>query len=191
MEIIKRIEIFSLLLSLFFFSCNFSATKNKEWKENVESTINNWKGKSIILPDSLIIIDKENSIQRMYLEEFQSKFKIVTFIDADCSVCLNNFSYWNTFINESNSKKYDCDFLIFVNINKSQWMNIRTLKFAHSFIIDSACQFVEKNQLWDKRFQTTLINDKNEVIIIGDPTVNKELGELYKNVLSNPRKYHL
>lgn len=186
-----RRNYFFLIFLLFLISCNFSSNENKEWKKHVEAIINSWKGKTIILPDTLMVVDKDNSLQKRCLREFQSKFKIVTFIDASCSACLNNFSYWEAFIDESKLKRCDCDFLVFVNIDKLEWMDIRSLKFTYPFIIDSTCQFVEKNCIYDKRFQTFLVNEKNEVIVIGDPTVNKELGILYKDILFNSTNYQL
>jgi hypothetical protein len=52
--------------------------------------------------------------------------------------------------------------------------------------IDISCSACLNNfSLWDKRFQTALLNEKNEVVLIGDPTVNEKLKDLYMDVLLN------
>jgi hypothetical protein len=181
-------KIFSIKLSiifiiLFFFNACMPKTKEqKEWEKYAEEEIIKRIGKSIYIPDS-ILYAHENLIDTLYLSDLKAGRKIATYIDIGCSACLNNFGFWNKFIEESKSKNIHCDYLIYINGNKQTVHPIRQLGFHHPLLLDTNSVFIQKNSLWDKRFQTALLNEKNEVIIIGDPTVNEKLKDLYMDAL--------
>jgi hypothetical protein len=165
-------------------SCRFKTQEQKEWEKYAENEISSRIGEKLYLPDSCLIAG-ENGIMPFYLSGIRAKKRIVTYIDISCSACLNNFSFWDKFIKEAGIKNITCEYLIYINGGESCLEAIRQLTFYHPVLLDSSSVFIEKNSLWDKRFQTALLNERNEVVLIGDPTVNEKLKDLYMDVLLN------
>lgn len=169
-------------ICLLLHSCTLKSDENKEWEDYAKNEVLNWIGKEVYIPDSMLVMMGDSS-EVFYLSKIDAKKRIVTYIDISCEACLNNFSFWNKFIHESEQKNIECQYLIHINGNQKSLPAIRKLGFHHPVLLDSNSIFIEKNDLWDKRFQTALLNEKNEVVLIGDPTVNERLKELYMNVL--------
>ncbi len=51
--------------------------------------------------------------------------------------------------------------------------------YQYSWIYDKHEEFIHKNKIYDKRFQTVLLGKRKQVIIIGNPVLNPKLEELY------------
>jgi hypothetical protein len=167
----------SLIILFFLFSsCCFKSKEQKNWEKYAEKEITKWIGKEMYLPDS-ILSGNINSIDTFYV--YRKNKKIVTYIDVGCSACLINFSFWNKFIEEAQNKKIDCDYLVYINTGRESLAAIAKLGFHHPVLLDTCRLFIKKNSIHDKRFQTALLNEKNEVLLIGDPSVNEKLRELY------------
>lgn len=179
----KRIFLLHLLVFLFV-SCNVPK-KDATWDKKVENTVSQWIHKKMYLPDSLEIVEDTTIVGKFYLKSLKSHRRLVVYIDAGCGVCLLHFEFWQKFINEAMKKKVNCDYLLYVKIDDLDTDLVRKMKFTYPFLIDNESLFVDKNELWDKRFQCALLNDKNEVILVGDPTLNPQLRELYMNVLTS------
>lgn len=177
MKIDYLLFIFSILL---FLSCQKSKDK-KEWESTVVSTVNKWHNKEMSLPDSLSMIDFQNDTTMFLLSNLKKKYRFVVYIDAECSVCLMHFRFWEQFVSEV--KKNNCDYLFYVCKRFTKNAVIRNTGFTLPYIIDDETLFISENELWDKRFQCALLNDRNEVVIIGDPTLNVKLKEYYINTL--------
>jgi hypothetical protein len=158
-------------------SCQFKSQEQKVWEEYAKNELLSRIGKIIYLPDSILIVE-ESVISTFDLNQRKSKRKLVTYIDISCSACLSNFSFWNQFMKESDEQKIECEYLIFINGKINSLNAIRKLGFDYPVLLDSNSIFIEMNQLWDKRFQTALLNERNEVILMGDPTVNEKLKDL-------------
>ncbi len=166
-------------IALFVFSCGL---KDKAWKSQVEKVITDKIGKKLIIPDSLeLFID--NSFSVFLSKSLDDHLKIVGYIDANCGACLMNFSFWKDFMGEINRKNINCNVYLFVNIDKNNINTIQKMGFDYPFILDCKSSFAALNDLWDKRFQTALLNGENEVILIGDPTLNPALRDLYMEVI--------
>lgn len=180
MRVYSMVMVICLVLS----SCHFKTQEQKDWEKYAENEVSGRIGKELYLPDSLLLAG-ENGIIPFYISDIRVKERIVTYIDITCSACLNNFSFWDKFIKETKTKNITCEYLIYINGGESCLKAIRQLTFYHPVLLDSCSVFIERNSLWDKRFQTALLNERNEVVLIGDPTVNEKLKDLYMDVLLN------
>jgi hypothetical protein len=137
-----------------------------EWKETTLQMVEKWNGKKMVLFNEPVA---------------KAPIKVVTYIDATCSACLINFGFWQKFIDEVSKNKLNCDFIIYVTVDDES--AIASLGFTYPFIPDNEQQFVYGNEIWDKRFQSALLDRNNKVILIGDPTMNVELGKLYMSAI--------
>lgn len=177
-----RFNLILIFLLLIFYSCNFKSKEQKDWEEYTQKEVTKWIGKEMYIPDN-ILMGNIYSIDTFHVSKMKKGKKIVTYIDVGCSACLINFSFWNKFVEESENKGINCDYLIYINTGKESLEPINELGFHHPVLLDTGLLFINKNNIRDKRFQTALLNENNEVILIGDPSVNEKLRELYMNVL--------
>jgi hypothetical protein len=61
------------------------------------------------------------------------------------------------------------------------------IKVSYPLFIDTTNAFLKDNNLErsDKILNTFLVNQKNEVILVGNPMYNKKLMKLYKDEINN------
>ena len=172
--------IVSLLIS---FSCS-NGNHNITWEQEVDSTVKYWNGRHMILPDSIESLVNKLKFPTSSNENVNS-LKVVSYIDGNCGTCLLNLQFWEGFIHEVLLKTSNCEFLIFVNAEDKNDFASAAIKygFTYPWLFDKESSFIKMNKIWDKRFQTALLNSKNEVILIGDPTNNIKLAELYMDTI--------
>lgn len=178
----------SYVIALIFVIINSSCIGNKDkksWNKTVVSMVNKWHDKKIYLPDSLPMIEASNDSSIFLLSNLKNKYKLVTFINAECSVCLIHFKFWEEFVREIGHDNIMCDFVFLVSKKFVNGEVIRNTGFTQPYVIDDETLFISENELWDKRFQCVLLNENNQVIIIGDPTLNPKLKDYYNLKIRN------
>ena len=178
-----------LLLCLFFTSCHISKKEeeNKNWKEYARDIINSHINKSLNIPDSVIYYDyQKNDIDSI----FNSTIKIIFNVDIDCTTCLMKFDYWNRFVKDiKNECDYEVPILAYINSssNENVHKSVNNL-WAYAWVYDKAFHFIDKNKLYDNRFQVVLLDQNNKIRLIGNPLENDVLGKLYKQTIINHLK---
>lgn len=158
---------------------------NSEWARQAEETVNHWEGRKMILPDSLPIIHN-GIVDYSYQKNFNAPIRIVTYLDGGCGVCVLNLQHWMEFIRDVKNRNKKCDFLFFIqtdDISQFQAGVISKIDSNLTWICDKKDKFINTNDLTDQRFQTALLNKKNEVIMIGNMMFRPQLEELYKKII--------
>ncbi|MDE5417925.1 hypothetical protein L3049_07885 [Labilibaculum sp. DW002] len=165
-----------ILIMILFSACN----RNKKSQEYAK-IVKYWMNRELVLPSDTVII---GAIGRDFnLECIDNKeFKIVTRIDGDCSVCIDELLEWKKMVQDYGSELNlsfhfyvaTNNFEIFKKINKS------TIRFPYPLIFDRLDDLRIKNNLKkDKRFNTFLLDRDNRVVLIGNPIRNKKIKQLY------------
>lgn len=178
----------SFLITVFFVLVHYSCIDNKDkkvWDQTVVSMVSKWYDKKIYLPDSLPMINASNDTSIFLLSNIKNEYKLVTFINAECSVCLIHFKFWEKFVQKIKNENLQCDFIFFVSKRFVEGKVIRDTDFTQPYVIDDETLFISENELWDKRFQCVLLNENNQVVIIGDPTLNAKLADYYYLKIKN------
>lgn len=175
-------------ISAIAFSCKRKNT-NEWWEGYVTRMVKEWSGKKLELPKDTIILNSPEDSRVLDL----NSLKIVVYIDGTCSVCLSELSFWREFIEEVSNNGLDCKFLIYIYTKDIETMRdyLTLVNFHYPVIIDLKSQLPQKNTLFDKRFQVFLLNESNEVILIGNPTMNHDLRNTYINVIKDINKKNI
>jgi len=179
-NILLKIIILSTVL-LIFDSCN---QKSKETKQRVDQYL----GKSIHLPKDSEVLFKDSLYHNFKLMKDTSALKITTLLWGDCHSCIKDLEKWEELYqiakNEKNLKIY---FYLFASDIKTFRKNLYTKKiYKYPLILDTGYVYMDRNDLAmeHKNFQTFLLDEKNKVVLIGNPTSNKKLRELYMNEIN-------
>ncbi|MDD2595860.1 MAG: hypothetical protein PHD11_08625 [Bacteroidales bacterium] len=115
--------------------------------------------------------------------------KVVLYIDGDCSTCLLKIGFWKEFVSEMNKQKL-FDFSVVVYAFSSFEENMRSYlkeewNGLYQWQFDKNKSFITKNELYDIRLQTVLLDADNNVILIGDPLLNPTLRQLYSKTIKS------
>lgn len=157
-----------------------------EWEQYSRQTVEHFYGRKLILP-------MKDSVQNLSTSELKNiltnnSLKIVTYIDIDCSICILKLNFWRKFIQDITQKGVRISILIYVHSTHKE--NLTSLMENiwpqdQPWIYDQHKNFIIANELYDDHFHSLLLNQKNEIILIGDPTLNKGMKKLFiKSILS-------
>ncbi len=179
-----------VLGSVYLLSCDGTDETKKtdgEWAETVKQTVKDYVGKPIKLPKEKLVIN-DSLIKSENNGKYSVKSKIVIFVDANCGACLSNFSFWMRFNERLKKRQIHCPIEIYVQVEDANQLKLSVLNKYNITIpcfLDQKAQFVSLNGLYDARFQAALLDEKNRVVIIGNPMLNPKLEELYFDTLNH------
>jgi hypothetical protein len=181
-----------LLISLFIYNCN-NTNQNQERKSKVINKITALKKKTIILPDSLMVINKDTIIpieqSNLYAKE---SIKIVTNIDGNCNACIQQLKKWKELINWAKQQK-QLNILSYIQVNDMKQFKEKIYHDVsvknYPLIIDKNYSFLEQNNMpGDIKYHTLLLGKNNKPVLVGNPAYNTKLMKLYKEEI-NRRMY--
>lgn len=171
-----KLKALILFISIFYclIFCSCSNNKPSE-KQNIYQIVKKWQGKELFLP-------KNKQISNNNITPNAPKLKIVSYIDGTCGVCVSDLRKWKTIIEDFESYK-NIEFVFYVNALDfdafSKFVN-KDEPYPIPLVNDSNNVFFERNALEKiKQFQTFLLDEKDEVIIIGSPLYSEKLRDLY------------
>ncbi len=156
--------LYIVILSLTVIACN----NRKKQPESIESIIKKYK--KIELPN--IQEDLQNS----------KSLKIATYINGDCSVCISELSIWKEWVIKDSCS---VQFLFFFHSTDSLRLDYiikNYFNIEYPLIYDKESKYLSINDIKkdDKMFQTFLLDKDNNVLLVGNPLLNKKLADLYK-----------
>ena len=147
-------------------------------------TVLKYKHKKIYFPENLPIINNETS--QITNDIFGSNnLKIITFINGNCSVCIEHLTYQNKFY------LYDVDpITILISQDLESFYEInKYLKFNYAIIYDKDDIIRKNNSIHDSHLTKYLLLDSNnKVLLIGDPIINPKVKDVYFEVIKNHKK---
>ena len=164
-------------LIFFLFVCCINSTRidNKDIVED-------WIGKSVKFPESL---KKENVINGSKdVKLVKCKGKIIVYVDSTgCLECKLSIPEWTLKIREMGILNPDIVFLFIINDTKYDVIKsiLFKNKFCYPIYLDSGnCFYSENNLVDDSKYHVFLTDNKNKILLIGNPISNYKMWELYK-----------
>ena len=127
------------------------------------------------------------------IEEGNSRLKMIVWADStECSKCyVRHLDMWNSLIKleHENPNGIRYYFILEANPEKLETttsMLQSTTQLKHTIYVDTAQYFRKKNPQIpsDVLFHTFLLDNDNKVVLVGDPTKNKSIQNLFKQILN-------
>jgi hypothetical protein len=174
-NVIATFSIAVVFIIIFMLSLHLENNFNNEKKNaKVTEKIDFWLGKKMFLPhyDSL---DKSYSLKNKGI-------KIVSYIDGNCGKCIEEVFKWKQLTTKN--KVFDkVDIIFFINSMDFESL-ISFIEFKEPFplplINDKENVFFSRNGLADnKMFQTFMLDQNNNVLIVGNPMLGDKILQLY------------
>lgn len=173
---------------VFVIFCILSSCVPKANQENkkLKSELLKWIGKEIQLPRDVKIM--ANQKDTLCDEIFSKKFKVINYVDSvGCTGCKFKLYEWGQIIKNTLAKNNNVSFLFYVQSNNYRNLNyiIKNNHFAYPIIFDYDDKLNKLNHLPDNyQFHTFLLNENNQIILIGNPIGNSKLLDLYLQQIS-------
>lgn len=164
-----------ICITILFSCCNQSSSQLTQQIKQLQKT-------TIYLPTNTEIIPKSC---KDTIVHNSTKYKIVTYIDLDCEICWTELILWQEYW--ENNQFSNADFLCYVSAHSynsiSQKMEFRQ-STTFPLFFDTDKQFLRNNPLLiNKQFHTLLLDQNNNVILVGNPSMKKKIDKLYHKLL--------
>jgi hypothetical protein len=164
----------------------------KEDKKLAEanSIVKEWVGKTIRFPtDFQCNALGEDTTSVMCTGLIEAEYKILLYVDsAGCSSCRLKLFQWQQFIEEADSLFGETlSFLFFFQPKNKKEIEylFRRDKFDYQVFIDTKNEINRLNHFPNKmEYQCFLLDKNNKVLMIGNPTLNPKIWELYKEAIT-------
>lgn len=141
-----------------------------------------WIGNEIIFPEHIefTVVGSDS----MILHDLNKKYKVLVYInDTGCFPCKMKMNLWKDLIKLYEAKASNNIVFIFVfnshNYNEINYL-LKDFEFKYPVCFDKTNTFDKLNNFEnDVNFQTFLLDANNCVLVVGNPSLNKEISELY------------
>ena len=184
---IKQIYIIATLIAICFSSC-----KNVLY-EDAAKIVKEWTGKEIKFPKGVTCTSMGRDTTCVDL--YSDNFKILLYVDSiGCTSCRLRLAEWKKIINEADTIfSKPPEFIFFFqpkqNGEKELYNVLRNNGFSHSVYIDKENEIDKLNNFPSTQiFQCFLLDKNNKVVIVGDPSVNKGIRDLFKRIITESEK---
>lgn len=172
---IKQYLLIGLFISL------LSGCKETE-KERVTRLVSEWQGKEIIFPEKPVFTVFATDTVNYSIPS--SRHKVLVYVDSlGCTSCKLQLDRWKQFIEKTDSlSQGTVPFLFFFQAKDHREIRylLKRDGFHYPVCLDASDKLNELNRFpSDMTFQTFLLNEKNEVEVIGNPIHNLAVKELY------------
>lgn len=170
---------------IFFLVTGSVSCKKDAKKAEAEKIVTEWIGREIIFP---------TDIQCTYLgqdtvcPDRDASYKILLYTDSTgCTSCKLQLYKWNTFIEEVDSLipgQVSFHFYFQPKDEKELKFLLRRDHFKQAVYMDRGNKLYEANKLPDNMSHQCFLLDKdNKVLLIGNPTLNPQIWDLYKQII--------
>lgn len=180
-----------MFLSSLFAVCSCNSEKDQSFDVD-----ENWRGKYIKIPLNLTFEVQNDTIA---YDIDDCDYKIIQYVNSSgCTGCKMNLPAWEQFMGELMSNQdLSIKLLLVVNTDNPEKLrkNLKKYHFRYPISLDTNNIFSLENGLGElQTSQTFLLNDKNEIVIIGNPVQNAKIKTLYLkelNIEDKPKRTYI
>jgi hypothetical protein len=170
---------------LFLVIAIFTACKNKQ--SEIESILKEWIGKTIVFPDNISpYIIKKDTLKPVVNNNNDKKYTILLYTDStDCISCKLRIDMWKSYIEQIGDK---VNFMFYFKTKDDEKLIslLKRKRFNYPVFIDKDGEIDKLNHFpLGSMFQCFVLDIDNKVLSIGNPTINQNIWELYKNIVIN------
>ena len=182
-----KLKYLILIFTLLVASCD---------RYRINYNLNKLTSRTIIIPDSLMTIYKYNDTNMWYNNYSRPQYKFIHYMDSTtCIPCeFGYFHKWNNILTIDSLTSGKIKFYFIINpsheYKHSVTRHYQISEIKYPIFIDSCSYFEQENKHIPKSkiFHSFLLNEFNQVIYVGNPTVDSSLCALFYNIIKNQHK---
>ena len=169
-----------LLQTCYFIACNSDSNE-------AATVVSDWIGKKIVFPSNIPCTRLGEPVP---CEPQTSIYKVLLYIDSiGCTSCDLRIDEWKKIISESQSNSLKkLSFHFYFNPRKGEDLSdlFKRENFKEQVYIDKDDLLNKENKfLTQMTFQCFLLNEKDEVVLVGNPTLNSNIRKIYLDLIHN------
>ncbi len=181
-----KTKILFLFFLLIFVSC-----KKEERIKTIEQVVKEWTGKTVVFPENFKC--KIMGRDTLAPDLFQKPYKVLLYVDSmGCTSCKLRMPEWKKIIREADSMAPgQIGFLFFFNPKSIKELDflMKRDQFDYPIFIDKQNEIDIKNHFpKGMPFQCFLLDKNNKVLVIGNPSLNPQVWDLYKEQITGKKK---
>jgi hypothetical protein len=179
----------ALICCLLFFSCKTDKKANKP--NEMLQIATKWIGKEIIFPNGISCsVSGRDTALLTCVDLLDKEYKVLLYADSmGCSACRLRLSQWKEFIYESDSLfvgKLGFVFFLQPKCNEDMPYLFETNNFNYPVFIDVKNSINHLNNFPQAtKYQCFLLDRKNKVIYIGNPTYKYSIWQMYLKAIKD------
>lgn len=165
-----------------------SCRKNQKLAD-AEKIVNEWIGKKIILPSDIrcTYMGREATCPNI-----NTPYKILVYTDSTgCTSCKLALDKWNSLMNEVDTLMTGqvCFLFYFQPKNEKElYFLMKGSDFNQTVFMDNESKLNAANKLPNRmNYQCFLLDKDNKVVLIGNPTIDPKMWDLYKQIIIGER----
>ncbi len=155
--------------------------------QTIEQVVKEWTGKRLQIPSDIKC--KIMGRDTLASDLFQKPYKVLLYVDSmGCTSCKLRMPEWKKIINEADSIAPDqIGFLFYFNPKSARDLDfmMKRDQFNYPIFIDESNEIDRKNNFpKGMSFQCFLLDKNNKVLVIGNPSINPQVWDLYKQQIT-------
>jgi len=170
----------------------FSGSSCSKLKNQIEAgkMVSEWVGKEIKFPaNAECCVLGKDTVSTLCADLFQKEYKVMLYVDSSgCSDCRLKLTEWKQLIGEANSLFQDrIGFVFFFQPKDMGEMTylFRRDDYDYPVFIDKDNTINQLNHFSQEiKYQCFLLDKNNKVLIVGNPMLNPQIWELYKEKIT-------
>ncbi len=176
----KILNLLPLICLILVVSC-----KKNNLTTSAQKIVTEWVGRKITIPDVNSTYMGTDTI----MEKKHMPYRILIYTDSTgCVSCKLRLSTWKYYMHEIDSlSPGQVDFLFYFQPKSSKDLTnlLRINSFEHPVYVDQQGEINRINNFPSKiEYQCFLLDSQDRVLLIGNPTLNPKMWELYKQMLT-------
>jgi len=188
-EIPGRVYCFCLLILLL----SFCSCKEDKRKKTIRDVVAEWTGREILFPEGIPcqFLGRDTCC----IDPTNQNHKILLYVDSTgCSICRLKLTEWNAIMAEADTAFSEpVDFLFFFQPQKRDEQELqlwfRNIGFNHPVFIDRHNEIDRLNKFPSQvEYQCFLLDAHNKVIMLGNPSYNTGIWQLFKKYIKEGNK---
>jgi hypothetical protein len=179
----------NIVLGILILLAGFLSCKKDSRTIEIETIVKEWTGKQIQFPEDIScnILGKD-TVSGLCSDLFQKEYKILLYVDSSgCSNCRLKLFQWKQLIEEADSLfNGNLSFLLFFQPKSKKELGylFRADQFDYPVFIDMNKAINHLNHFpYKPEYQCFLLDKNNKVLMIGNPSLNLKIWELYKQTI--------
>lgn len=147
----------------------------------ISKSFEDWQGSKVEIPSDLVYTILNDTIE---FNVNDCDYKVLHYVDSiGCAACKLTLPAWEQFMSEvMTNQDISVKLILIVNTSKpfDVYNSLKKYRFKYPIAIDTKNTFSSMNNLdEDQTTHTFLLNDNNEVVLIGNPVQNNDIKNLY------------
>jgi len=184
----KKVSVFTIVIIFMSLLLCYACKEENEYEKSLKLKLRSFKERAFVLPESMLA-KNYNEKEPADTDLLNRPYKMVVYLNSEgCQSCkLQSLLPLYMFIRENEHLE---KLGVIIILNPSDFRKVdeilSQMRFRYTvfYDLDGVIEYLNPSMPSEERFQTFLLDDKNSIVLIGNPLHNAKMKRLYMKELS-------